>query len=179
MSNFDQAAGASQLPAALRADCSRCVGLCCVAEAFYAVQGFGYDKPARTPCRHLTRANHCGIHTQRTALGFTACQSFDCYGAGQRVTRDLDLAEGWRADSELAERAGAAYTAYLTLHELMALLALAETVVAATLAAPLRHKRAELESLGDFQAARQGTLDTRTLRADVMQLIRTAHPQTG
>jgi hypothetical protein len=47
--------GASpKLPSALRADCSRCAGLCCVVPAFFSVQGFAFDKPAHSTCRYLT-----------------------------------------------------------------------------------------------------------------------------
>ena len=37
----------------LRADCSRCVGLCCVAPAFARSADFAVDKPAGTPCTNL------------------------------------------------------------------------------------------------------------------------------
>ncbi|HEY6597232.1 MAG TPA: pentapeptide repeat-containing protein, partial [Asanoa sp.] len=36
--------------AELRADCTRCVGLCCVAPAFSASADFAIDKPAGRPC---------------------------------------------------------------------------------------------------------------------------------
>src|SRR5262245_59869668 len=105
----------ARLPATLRADCSRCVGICCVADAFYAVQGFAFDKPARSACRHLTGENRCAIHTERAALGFSACTGFDCHGAGQRVTGDLGIGADWRNSHETAARVFAAYETYLAL----------------------------------------------------------------
>ena len=38
---------------ALRADCSRCEALCCVAPAFAASADFAIDKPAGVPCPRL------------------------------------------------------------------------------------------------------------------------------
>lgn len=118
-----------QLPSHLKADCSRCAGLCCVAQAFYSVQGFAFDKPAHTPCRYLTRNNRCDIHAQREARGFPACVTFDCYGAGQRVTQELLNGMNWRTSKQVAAQVFAAYTRYLVLHRLMATLAIAETVL--------------------------------------------------
>ena len=37
------------LGADMLADCSQCVGLCCVVPPFDAEQGFGFDKPAEHP----------------------------------------------------------------------------------------------------------------------------------
>lgn len=46
----------------LTADCTKCCGLCCVSPAFDAEQGFGYSKPAHTPCVNLRRDDRCAIH---------------------------------------------------------------------------------------------------------------------
>jgi hypothetical protein len=70
----------------LRADCAKCCGLCCVAPAFDADQGFGFDKPAHTACRNLDADHRCAIHAALRARGFPACATFDCYGAGQWLT---------------------------------------------------------------------------------------------
>ena len=113
------------LPASLRPDCARCVALCCVAPAFDAEQGFGYDKPAREPCRHLHSDNRCGIHPALVAQGFSGCASFNCFGAGQRVTA---LFEGcdWRASPGNATRMFERYSRLRTLHELLAMATLAQ-----------------------------------------------------
>lgn len=109
---------------ALRADCARCCGLCCVAPAFDADQGFGFDKPAHLACRHLGRDHRCNIHADRAARGFNACTGFDCYGAGQRVT-ELFGGRSWQASPQHAARMFGAYSRYRVLHELMACLDLA------------------------------------------------------
>src|SRR5215471_14109732 len=112
----------STLPAALRADCSRCAGLCCVVPAFFSVQGFAFDKPAHTACAHLTAADRCAIHADRTARGFPGCVDFDCYGAGQRVTQELFHGTSWRRSAETAARMFRAYSCCLALHRSMAAL---------------------------------------------------------
>ena len=72
----------------LRADCSRCAGLCCVAPAFAASADFAIDKPAGTPCPNLRDDFRCGIHAAAAAsAGFPGCEVFDCFGAGQQLTQ--------------------------------------------------------------------------------------------
>ncbi|GAA2598797.1 pentapeptide repeat-containing protein [Streptomyces axinellae] len=78
----------------LRADCERCVGLCCVALPFSASADFAVNKPADRACAHLTGDHRCGIHSRLRESGFQGCTVFDCYGAGQRLTRRADLAPG-------------------------------------------------------------------------------------
>lgn len=72
--------------ASLRADCGRCIGLCCVLLAFDAGNGFAFDKPAHQPCRHLGGDHRCGIHAGLVAKGMSGCAAYDCHGAGQAVT---------------------------------------------------------------------------------------------
>lgn len=72
--------------ASLRADCGRCVGLCCVALAFDRSALFGEDKPAGHACRHLDPEDRCGIHASRARSGYAGCVAYDCQGAGQLVT---------------------------------------------------------------------------------------------
>jgi Pentapeptide repeats (8 copies) len=84
----DQAiAGLAAARRELSADCSRCVGLCCVVPAFAASADFAVDKPAGTPCRHLQADARCGIHADLRGRGFPGCVVFDCFGAGQQLTQ--------------------------------------------------------------------------------------------
>jgi uncharacterized protein YjbI with pentapeptide repeats len=69
----------------LVADCSRCVGLCCVAPAFAASADFAFSKPAGVACRHLAADASCSIHDRLIPSGFPGCVAYDCFGAGQRV----------------------------------------------------------------------------------------------
>lgn len=101
-----------RLPAHLKADCTACVGLCCVVPPFDAVQGFGFDKPAETPCQHLCADHRCGIHDALVPRGFEGCAAFDCLGAGQRLTAQAKQRWGsadWRDEPAVARWLFAAY----------------------------------------------------------------------
>jgi hypothetical protein len=162
-----------KLPSALRADCSRCAGLCCVVHAFYSVQGFAFNKPPHSACRHLTLENRCAIHTGLASRGFPGCVAFDCYGAGQRVTQELFNGMSWRTSDETAvQTLFSAYTCCLALHRLMAMLALAEATVSAPLDAQMRLKRQQLDELCRSEEAKRGSLDIATLQNDVLELVR-------
>jgi hypothetical protein len=71
--------------ARLRADCSRCAGLCCVVPAFAASADFAIDKPAGHACPNLRDDALCGIHAELRERGFPGCTVFDCFGAGREV----------------------------------------------------------------------------------------------
>lgn len=120
-----------QLPVHLKADCSACVGLCCVIPPFDALQGFGFDKPAETPCHHLCTDHRCGIHDQLVDRGFPGCVAFDCLGAGQRLTamalERLGSAD-WRARPDVARWLFAAYPRMREVQEWLAQLSLAAAV---------------------------------------------------
>ena len=104
----------------LRADCSRCVGLCCVAPAFVASADFAVDKPAGRPCRHLQGDDRCGIHADLRDRGFPGCTVFDCFGAGQQVTQHtFGGARSWRDDPGTAAEVFAAFGVMRQLHELL------------------------------------------------------------
>lgn len=122
---------AAQLPAHLKADCSACVALCCVIPPFDAVQGFGFDKPAQTPCHHLCADSRCGIHEQLIERGFSGCVAFDCLGAGQRLTALAVARFGsadWRARPDVARWLFDAYPRVRQVQEGLARLSLAAAV---------------------------------------------------
>lgn len=164
----------STLPPALRADCSRCAGLCCVVPAFYSVQGFAFDKPAHSACVHLTAGDRCAIHADRAALGFPSCVGFDCFGAGQRVTQELFWGSSWRRSPEMAARIFSAYSSCLALHRLMAALALAERSASPALRTELRATREKLDELCRTEDAKSGRLDIKGLGAETTRLVRAA-----
>ena len=116
------------LPAHLQPDCAACCGLCCVAPGFDAEQGFGYDKPAHEPCRHLQADFRCAIHANLGSEGFPGCTSYDCHGAGQRVTREF-AGRDWQTDPETAAAQYEAFMRMRPLHGLLALLATARAHV--------------------------------------------------
>ena len=175
MSNLNPKVIYSRLPPALRADCSRCAGLCCVAPSFYSLQGFAFDKPAHSACRHLTPDNRCAIHAERASRGFPSCVSFDCYGAGQRVTQELYNGRSWRKNSSTAVEIFSAYTTCVALHRLMALLTLSEAIVSPPRDAQLRRKRMQLDELCRSEEAKTGTLDIAAVQNEVLTLVRNGY----
>jgi hypothetical protein len=68
-------------------DCERCAALCCVAPSFDASEDFAFSKAAGVRCPHLAPDCRCAIHRKLIERGFTGCTVYDCYGAGQRVSR--------------------------------------------------------------------------------------------
>ncbi|GAA1873040.1 pentapeptide repeat-containing protein [Pseudonocardia ailaonensis] len=99
----------------LRADCSRCTGLCCVAPAFARSSDFAFDKPSGTPCRNLGEDSRCGVHSELRELGMVGCTVFDCLGAGQVIAATGD----WRTSPELARAQFDALPVLRALHELL------------------------------------------------------------
>ena len=81
----------------LEADCSRCVGLCCIALRLDRADGFGHDKLAGDACHHLDQNFRCRIHDRLEDLGYEGCDAFDCLGAGQRVTASF-ASLNWQRD---------------------------------------------------------------------------------
>ena len=161
--------GGLQLPPHLRADCSACVALCCVIPPFDALQGFGFDKPAESPCHHLCADSRCGIHDSLIERNFAGCVAFDCLGAGQRLT-SLAVARfgsaDWRARPEVARWLFAAYPRMRLVQEWLAQLSLAAAVSGL---AELRALAAELEAEAprwpDWSAAEQSAWQARVQEA--------------
>jgi uncharacterized protein YjbI with pentapeptide repeats len=113
----------------LRADCSRCVGLCCVAPAFSASADFAIDKPAGQPCPSLLSDSRCGIHDDLRPRGFPGCVVFDCFGAGQQVTQVTFGGQDWRQDPVAATSMFDAFTVMRQLHEVLWYLVEAQALV--------------------------------------------------
>lgn len=103
----------------LRADCSRCAGLCCVAPAFAASADFAIDKPAGVPCPNLRENFRCGIHADLRERGFPGCEVFDCFGAGQQLTQVTFGGRSWRESPELAAAQFAVLPVMRQLHEML------------------------------------------------------------
>jgi hypothetical protein len=127
----------------LRADCSRCAGLCCVAPAFAASADFAIDKPAGRACPHLREDFRCGIHAHLRERGFPGCTVFDCFGAGQRITQDTFGGRSWQEAPGLAAAQFAVLPVMRQLHE--ALWYLTEALLIPAVAALHGEVRAVLE----------------------------------
>jgi uncharacterized protein YjbI with pentapeptide repeats len=103
----------------LRADCANCFGLCCVALPFAKSADFAMDKDAGEPCRNLLADFRCGIHADLRERGFQGCTVFDCFGAGQKVSRQTFAGRDWREDPGVARRMFQVFPVMRGLHELL------------------------------------------------------------
>jgi hypothetical protein len=107
------------MPSDLRADCARCLGLCCVALPLTRSADFAIDKPAGVPCRHLATDSRCRIHDRLRPAGFPGCTVFDCFGAGQRVVQTVFPGRDWRTGPDAARPMFAAFAGLRALHEVL------------------------------------------------------------
>jgi uncharacterized protein YjbI with pentapeptide repeats len=156
----------------LRADCTRCAGLCCVAPAFAKSSDFAINKPARRPCPNLRDDFRCGIHEHLEERGFHGCQVFDCFGAGQRITQQTFGGRDWRNDPAIAGQMFAALPIMRQLHELLWYLTEAlKLAAAARLHDKLRAALAETDELG---ASNLGEIDLDAHRQRVNPLLQQA-----
>ena len=103
----------------LEADCTHCAALCCVAPAFARSSDFAIDKPAGRACPNLGPEFRCTIHDHLTERGFRGCTVFDCFGAGQRITRETFGGADWRLVPGQAGEMFALLPVVRQLHELM------------------------------------------------------------
>ena len=103
----------------LRADCGRCVALCCVAPALTASADFAINKPAGQPCPNLRTDFRCAIHDRLRPAGFSGCAAYDCFGAGQKVAQHTFGGRDWRSEPDLAAPMFAAFSVMRALHELL------------------------------------------------------------
>lgn len=150
----------------LRADCGSCFGLCCVALTFSKSADFAIDKPAGEACRNLDDAFRCRIHTELRPKGFQGCTVYDCFGAGQEISR--------RAGQSWREQPGAEMFAALPilrqLHELLWYLTEALTYKGtAPLHADLRTALTRVEQVS--RTTDLATVDVPAERAVVNELL--------
>ncbi|MBB3085727.1 pentapeptide repeat-containing protein [Geodermatophilus sabuli] len=163
---------AADARAGLRADCTRCAGLCCVAPAFAASADFALDKPAGRACLHLQGDSRCGIHAELRERGFPGCTVFDCFGAGQQTVQVTFGGRDWRGDPERAASVFAAFGVQRQLHELLWYLTEALALPAA---GPLRREltaaRDRTERLTGAAPEQLAGVDTAALRAEAGALL--------
>lgn len=159
----------------LRADCTSCFGLCCVALPFAASADFAVDKAAGRPCGNLGADVRCDIHARLRQRGFSGCVVFDCFGAGQKVVQHTFAGRDWRRDPERAEAMFTVFPVMLRLHEMLAYLAEAlarqETE---PVHADLCRALEDVERVSRRDAAELAELDLAAVHQDVDPLLRRA-----
>jgi uncharacterized protein YjbI with pentapeptide repeats len=166
-------ASASPADPDLRADCSRCFALCCVALPFTASADFARDKAAGTPCPHLGGDHRCGIHDRLRPEGFTGCTVYDCFGAGQKVSQVTFGGRDWRTGSRAhARQMFDVFPVVRQLHELLHYLGEALALPAARpVHAELRRARERVERLSLGTPKELAALDVGTHRQEVGALL--------
>ena len=158
--------------AELRADCTRCAGLCCVALPFARSADFAIDKPAGTPCRHLRDDDRCAIHDRLRPEGFPGCEVFDCFGAGQQVVQVTFGGRSWRDGVDVAALMFAAFDTMRAVHEMRWYLADASSRdLPADLAEEVDGGVARLAGLSGAELSRLASLDVGDLRRDLGDLL--------
>jgi uncharacterized protein YjbI with pentapeptide repeats len=115
--------------AQLKADCDRCIGLCCVAPTFLASADFAISKPAGQACPNLGADHRCTIHSELRQSGFRGCTVFDCFGAGQQITQVTFKGNHWRDGKAVATEMFAVFEVMRQLYESLWYLTEARTLL--------------------------------------------------
>ncbi|WP_078857165.1 pentapeptide repeat-containing protein [Streptomyces sp. NBRC 109706] len=153
-------------------DCGDCQGLCCVALPFTASADFAHSKDAGHPCPRLGADSRCGIHAELRESGYAGCTVFDCFGAGQRISRGTFAGRDWRDDPATARRMFAVFPVQRHLHELLWYLTQAEELPAAGPLRPaLQEAVAATERLVAADAETLLALDVAAHRAEANTLL--------
>jgi uncharacterized protein YjbI with pentapeptide repeats len=103
----------------LRADCGNCFGLCCVALPYAKSADFAFDKDGGTPCRNLQSNYLCGIHNNLRDKGFRGCSAYECFGAGQKVSKIIYNGKDWRTNKDVSQEMFEVYPIIQQLHEML------------------------------------------------------------
>jgi uncharacterized protein YjbI with pentapeptide repeats len=159
---------------ALRADCTRCFGLCCAAHALTRSADFAIDKPAGTACLHLADDFSCAIHSQLRLWGFPGCTSYDCFGAGQQVAQQTYGGVSWREAPDTASQMFAVFETMRTLHELLWYVDEAVALASGALRDELDALRERTERLTRGDADSLESLDVEAHRASALPALRGA-----
>ncbi|WP_346243898.1 pentapeptide repeat-containing protein [Shouchella clausii] len=103
----------------VKSDCLNCFALCCVSLPYMKSNDFPYDKDSGEPCRHLCSDHRCSIHGSLREKGFQGCVSYECFGAGQKVSQVVYKGKDWREDSRMAEEMFSVFPIVHQLHEML------------------------------------------------------------
>ena len=146
--------------------------MCCVAPAFARSSDFAIDKPAGRACPNLGTDFRCGIHSSLRDKGFAGCTVFDCFGAGQQISRSTYAGRDWQADPAGAGQMFAAFGVMRHLHELLYYLTEAlELPRARRLHAEVAEVRDGILALTDGSPDELLALDVAPLRTGVGDLL--------
>ena len=157
----------------LRPTCEKCFGLCCVALFFSEQDGFPIDKNAGTPCPHLESNFHCDTYDSLETLGLKGCISYDCFGAGQRVSQITFCGKSWSVEHSLAQTMFEVFPIMRQLHEMCWYLTEALTLKQSlSIHSELNALLCETESVARYDALSLLAFDLTTHRTKVNTLLR-------
>jgi uncharacterized protein YjbI with pentapeptide repeats len=156
----------------LRADCSNCFGLCCVALPFAASADFAVNKGAGKPCANLRTDFGCDIHDSLRDSGYPGCTVYDCFGAGQHVSQVTFGGTSWRDEPATARQMFDVFPVVRQLHELLWYVEEALTLSAARRVHPdLRRQRDVVTGLTRLAPDGLEKLDVAAHRQEVNALL--------
>lgn len=156
----------------LKADCTKCFGLCCTALNIVASSDFALNKPAGTPCSNLQKDYRCKIHNNLRDKGFKGCTVFDCLGAGQKVSQHTFSGQSWQEHPEIANKMFSVFPVMEQLYEMIAFIAEALTYpISPSLQDRLNKQLEKLQGLTDLDTDRLLSLDIISCRLPVNELL--------
>lgn len=164
----------------LEPDCAACTALCCMAFAFEVGDDFAIEKQAGEACPHLASDFSCAIHSCRAERGFSGCVSFDCKGAGQRLTAEVFPGVDWRKEPRRVPRIINAFRALREVHRLMEVVDLSSRLPLNPEQAQRRSQLlARLDPEAGWSEATLSEFEGGALRADALAFLkslRALHP---
>ena len=157
----------------LAADCTACSALCCTAMSLRKSADFAIDKPPDQPCPNLRSDDFgCRIHDQLRDKGFPGCIAYDCFGAGQRVTRSTFGGRTWRDHPDEAPTIFPAFMAMTGVHEVLWHLDRARPLAQGTLRDEVVAAIDRTDALGDLPPDELARLDVVPALAPAMDLVK-------
>lgn len=117
--NLHEAGTNIELYRELRTDCTNCSGLCCTALFFSKMDGFPENKSAGKPCVNLQRDFRCKIHNELNRKKMKGCMGYDCFGAGQKVTKKLYGGSTWLSEPQKSKEIFDVFLKVFHLHQML------------------------------------------------------------
>lgn len=156
----------------LKPDCEKCFGLCCAALYFSAAEGFPQDKVAGKPCINLKEDFRCKVHESLNKKGLKGCISYECLGAGQKVSQVAYDGHSWREKPETSNEMFEVFIIMRQLHEMLWYLTEAFLLQADNnMKDQINYKIEEIEKLTHLSAEAIIKLDLVTIRVGVNSLL--------
>ncbi|MFL0253176.1 pentapeptide repeat-containing protein [Clostridium neuense] len=152
----------------LKPACEKCFGLCCVALYFSHAEGFPQDKVAGKPCINLKEDFRCKVHESLNKKGLKGCTSYECLGAGQKVSMGTYGGHSWREEPETANEMFEVFIIMRQLHEMLWYLTEAFSLKSDN---DIKEKIDEIEKLTHLSGEAIVKLDLVTIRVGVNALL--------